>query len=141
MDELILDSHSGPRFSMLLLTLFAGLGVVLAMVGIYGILTYAVIQQTHEMGLRMALGAQPRHVLQRVLRQGVVLTLTGIVIGLVGALWLTRFLTSLLHEISPTDPATFAVIAAGALVMALLASYLPARKATKVDPLVALRYE
>ncbi len=141
MEDLVSESYSEQRFSMLLFTMYAGLGLVLALVGIYGILTYSVIQQRHELGLRMALGAQRGDLLRRVLRQGASLTALGVVIGLAGAFVLTRYLTSMLHEVSPTDPKTYLGIAASALLVALLASYLPARRATKVDPMVAFRYE
>jgi putative ABC transport system permease protein len=139
-DEKILESYGEQRFSMFLFTMFAGLGLVLAMVGIYGILSYSVVQQRREMGLRMALGAQPGHILKTVLRQGLVLAVFGVAVGLVAAFILTRFLASMLHEISPTDPSTYLAIALISVAVALIASYLPARRATKVDPLTVLRY-
>ncbi len=129
------------RLSMALLSLFAGLALLLAGVGLYGLLQYTVMQQVHDIGIRMALGARPKEVLAMALRQGLRLTLVGIALGVTGALALTRAMRGLLYGVSPTDPFTFA---GGALVLAavaLLASYLPARRAAKIDPMTALRYE
>lgn len=138
-DERIVGLYGEQRFSMFLFSLFAALGLVLAMVGIYGILSYAVLQQQREMGLRMALGAQPRHILNAVLHQGFVLALFGVGLGLAAAFVLTRYLASLLYEVSPADPSTYLAIGLISLAVALLASYLPARRATRVDPLTVLR--
>src|SRR5262249_28587325 len=122
-----------------LLMIFAGAALVLAGTGLYGVISCSVAQRTAEIGLRMALGAQAQDVLRLVLGQGIKLTLIGILIGLAGALALTRLMRSLLFEVSATDPATFGVIAGLLAVVALLACYVPARRAMKVDPLVALR--
>jgi len=126
---------------MLLLSAFAGVAMLLAMLGIYGITSYYVTQRTHEIGVRMALGAQIVDVLKLILRRAMLLAVMGIGIGVLGAFAVTRYLTSLLFGVRPFDVLTFAAVALGLVVVALLASLIPARRATKVDPLVALRYE
>jgi putative ABC transport system permease protein len=141
MDDLMNRSLSSARFSLWLLALFAVLGLLLAAIGIYGVMVTAVAQRTHEIGLRMALGAQRRDVLLLVIRQGMFPVLIGVVAGLVAAVGLTRLMSTLLFEVSATDPLTLAVITVLLTIVALLACYIPARRATKVDPLVALRYE
>ena len=125
----------------LLLGIFSAIALVLATAGIYGVMAYFVTQRTREIGIRMALGAQWSDVLKMIMRSGMLLVTIGLVIGLLGALALTRLMTTLLFEVSPTDPITFGVVALCLIVAALLACYIPARRATKVDPLVALRYE
>jgi len=140
--ETMLSGMLAPRrFSMVLLSLFAGIALAVAMIGVYGLLQYATTQQTHDIGIRMALGARRADVLRTVLGQGFRLALAGVVLGLAGALALTRVLSSLLYEVTCTDPMTFAGTAILLAAVALLASYLPARRAARIDPMVALRYE
>jgi putative ABC transport system permease protein len=141
MPEIISETMSDTSFQSLLLSSFAFLALLLTSVGIYGVMAYAVTQRTHEFGIRMALGAHPREILSLVMRRGAQIIFAGVTVGIAGALALTRFLASLLFGIQPRDPFTFAVVAALLAVVALLASYIPARRATKVDPMVALRYE
>jgi len=141
MDQLLSDSLSRTRFTMLLLGVFAVIALVLAAVGVYGLIAYSVTQRTQELGIRIALGAQRRDVLGLVLAQGTRLTLLGIVIGVIAALGLSRLLAALLFGVSTTDPLTFAGVAGLLVAVALLACYIPARRATRVDPIVALRYE
>jgi len=141
MDQRISDSIAPRRFNMFILGLFAGLALMLAAIGIYGIMAFSVVQRTHEIGVRMALGASTRDVLALVMRNGFKLALIGIIVGLVVAFAATRVLSSLLYEVSARDPLIFALDAILLAIAALLACYIPARRATKVDPLVALRYE
>jgi putative ABC transport system permease protein len=141
MDQVFAAAISRERFQMLLLALFAALALVLACVGLYGVISYAVAQRTHEIGVRMALGAQRSHVLRLVIREGMLLTFAGLVLGTAGALAATRVMTDLLYGVTATDAITFISVSALLVLVALLACYLPARRATKVDPLIALRYE
>ena len=141
MQEVVSGSIEQHRFNLFLLGLFAFVALVLAVVGIYGVMSESVSSRTHEIGIRMALGAQPADVLRMVVRQGMSLAAIGIGIGIVGALWLTQFMSKLLYEVSPTDLATFLLIPLVLAVVVLCACLIPARRATRVDPLEALRYE
>ncbi len=141
MEQLLNESVAQPRFRTVLLSLFAGLALALAGIGIYGVMSYAVAQRTHEIGIRMALGAQAHDVLRLVVKQGMRLALIGVASGLAGALALTGLMKKLLFGVSPNDPLTFVLIAFLLTGVALLACWIPARRATKVDPLVALRAE
>jgi putative ABC transport system permease protein len=141
MDTYLARSTSDRRFPMTLLTVFAGLAVVLAGIGIYGVLSYAVTQRTREIGIRVALGAGPEQVLVMVLRAGLGLTLLGVVLGVAGSAIATRALSHLLFGVMPTDPVTFVSVTALLVGIAFLATYLPARRAARVEPMVALRTE
>jgi len=141
MEQVLADSMARQRFSMTLLAVFAAGALLLAAVGIYGVLSYSVAQRTHEFGIRLALGARAINLLRQVVGQSMKLALIGIAVGVAAAIALTRLLKSLLFEVSATDPMTFAAISGLLMLVALLACYLPARRATRVDPLVALRYE
>jgi len=141
MDNLISDSVSPRRFSSVLVAIFAGLALLLAAVGIYGVMSYTVSRRTQEIGLRMALGAQMASVRRMILGQTLKLTLLGVGLGLAGAFVVARFLTSLLFGVGMYDPVTFLGVAALLIAVALAASYIPARRAMRVDPIVALRYE
>src|SRR5579863_811665 len=141
MDDLLTGSVAPERFRMLVLGLFALLAVVLAAVGIYGLVAYSVGQRTHEIGIRMALGAQRRDVRELVLREGALVAALGVGAGVAGALWLTRFFASLLYGVQPTDPATFFCVSLIIVGIALLACWIPARRVMRVDPMVALRHE
>ncbi|HKO44397.1 MAG TPA: ABC transporter permease [Pyrinomonadaceae bacterium] len=141
MTELFARSTSESRFSLLLFGLFAALAVILAAIGIYGVMATAVVQRTHEIGLRMALGAQKRDVLHLIIGQAMVLVVIGMAVGLLAAFALTRLMTSMLFGVSATDPITYVLIAVFFAAVALIASYIPAWRATQVDPLVALRTE
>ncbi|MFZ0701116.1 MAG: FtsX-like permease family protein, partial [Candidatus Acidiferrales bacterium] len=141
MDQDMEVSVAGPKFNTFLLGIFSLAALFLAAIGIYGVLAYTVAQQTHEIGIRMALGAQPRDVMRLVLVQGTRVALVGIAIGLLAAFGLTRLMASLLYGVSASDPLTFAAVSGVLFVVALLACYIPARRAVKVDPIVALRYE
>src|SRR5690242_18289324 len=141
LDQVFAAAISQERFQALMLGLFAALALVLACVGLYGVISYSVVQRTHEIGVRMALGAQPADVLQLVIRQGMTLTLAGLIVGIIAGTFVTRVLTDLLFGVTPRDPLTFAGVPVLLLLVALLACYIPARRATRIDPLAALRCE
>jgi putative ABC transport system permease protein len=141
MTERISNSVARPRYTATLVSLFAVLALVLAAVGIYGVVSYSVLQRTREIGIRIALGAQRRDVLLLGLKQGLGLTVLGVVVGIAGAFALTRVLGSLLYGVTPTDPLTFTMVSLLLTGVALIACWIPARRATRVDPMVALRYE
>jgi ABC-type antimicrobial peptide transport system permease subunit len=136
-----MKSMARTSFILVMLSLAGGMALLLSVVGLYGVLAYSVAQRTHELGIRMALGAQKRDILRLVLSRGVSLTLVGVGIGLAGAFTLTRFLSSLLYGIKPTDPGTLVTVSMLLLAITLIAAYIPARRATKVDPMTALRFE
>ena len=140
MEQLVNDSIARTRFSAFLLAVFAGVALALSAVGIYGVMAYSVEQRTHEIGIRMALGAD-RDVVAMIVRQGMTLAALGVAIGLASAFALTRFLTTLLYQISATDAGSFASVSIVLAAVALVASLIPAYRATKVDPMIALRYE
>jgi putative ABC transport system permease protein len=139
--QLLAETLAARRFTLWLSGLFAALALVLAVIGIYGVIAYSVSQRTRELGIRLALGAQPGEVLKLVVGQGMRLALAGVGIGLAAAFALTRLMLSLLFGVSATDPLTFIMIALLLMAVALAACFVPARRATKVDPMVALRYE
>src|SRR4030095_12635150 len=143
MEQIISQSPAAfmRRFPAVLIGIFAGVALLLASVGIYGVVSYSVSQQTHHIGVRMALGAQASDILKMVLKEGLTVAVAGMAVGVVAALGLMRLLRSLLFGVGTTDAATFAFVLVTLFVVALLACYIPARRATKVDPLVALRYE
>jgi putative ABC transport system permease protein len=144
MHQIVSESMSSQRLPMVLLGTFAGLALVLASIGVYGLISYSVSQRVHEIGIRMALGADKRDVFRMVVGQGLVLALTGVAIGIVAALLLTRLLTSfslLLYGVGASDPITFTTVSVTLILVAALACYIPARRAMRVDPMVALRYE
>jgi putative ABC transport system permease protein len=141
MEQRIADSMSGTRFNATLLGFFGFAALVLASVGVYGVITYFVAQRTHEIGIRVALGARPRDVVGMVMRQGIATTAAGLTLGLVGAAGAARYLGSLLYEVRPNDPVTMGCVAMLLGGAALGACYVPARRATGVDPMVALRHE
>jgi putative ABC transport system permease protein len=141
MDDILADSLAQQRFSMLLLAIFAAVAMTLAGVGIYGVMSYSVAQRTHEIGIRMALGAQTSAVLKLAVGYGMKLVIVGIMIGLIAAFALTRVMSTLLFGVTATDPTTFTLISLLLIAVAALASYIPARRATRVNPITALRYE
>jgi putative ABC transport system permease protein len=141
MDEIRGEAVAPQRLNLMLLSIFAGIAFVLAVVGIYGVMSYAVTQRTHEIGIRMAIGAQPSDVFRMILGQGMFLTIVGMVAGLLGAFGLTRLMATMLFGVKPTDPLTFAGVALLLTAVAFVACYIPGRRATKVDPVNSLRYE
>ena len=141
MNQVMSEWVARSRFNTLLLGLFAALATLLSAVGIFGVMNYSVALRTREIGLRLAVGAQPRQVLLLILKQGLLLTIAGVVLGLAAAFALTRLMSGLLFEVTAFDPATFATISLLLVIVSLLACYLPARRAMRIDPLQALRYE
>jgi putative ABC transport system permease protein len=141
MEERVAVTLETRRFAVVLLGIFGGLALLLAAIGLYGVLAFAVSQRTREIGIHMALGARTRDVLLMVIRQGMSLVVIGVVLGVAGAYAVTRLIRSLLFEVGTTDPLTFVLVSVLLAVVGFVACYLPARRATKVDPLVALRYE
>jgi len=141
MSEVIASSLAERQFSMILFGIFAALALLLASIGIYGVVSYLAGQRTHEIGVRMAMGARPRDVLRLVLGQGLKMAFLGVAVGIPAALALTRLMANLLFGVSATDPITFAGVGIILTFVALLACFVPARRATRVDPIVALRYE
>jgi putative ABC transport system permease protein len=141
MSNIVSESIAPQRLTMLIAALFAVLALVLAMIGLYGVISYSVAQRTHEFGIRMAVGAAKGDILQLIVTHGFSLAMTGILAGIVGSLALRRILASLLFGITPTDPLTFGAVALLLVGVALLACYIPARRAAAVDPMVALRHE
>jgi putative ABC transport system permease protein len=141
MDQLFANSLAGQRFNTSLLGVFAAVALLLAMIGVFGVINYSVAQRTHEIGIRLALGAQRRDVFRLIVGQGLLLAFVGVVVGTAGSVALTRLIAGMLYGVSPTDGPTFVVVSLIVTMVAFLACYLPARRATRVDPLVALRYE
>jgi len=141
MDQVVDQSLAGDRFSTVLFASFAGVALLLAGIGIYGVMSFTVAQRTHEIGLRMALGAAPKHVLGLVLKEGLLLALIGLVMGLSGTYFVGRMMKSLLYQVTAVDPGALSTVSVVLLFSALLACYIPAQRATQVDPLVALRQE
>jgi len=141
MDQVVSSSISDKRFNALLLGVFAALALILAAAGIYGVMAFSVAQRTHEIGVRMALGAQVRDVLRLIIGQGMILVIIGVGAGLIASLALTRLVKTLLFNVSATDPTTLVVVTITLIVIALLACWIPARRAAKVDPTMALRFE
>ena len=141
MDEMMANSANQPRFNAFLFSLFAAVALLLTVIGLYGVMAYSVVQKTHEIGIRMALGADPAELLRMVLRRTVVLVVAGLGAGIAIGLGVTRFLASMLFAVHPLDWPTYAAVVAILLGVGLLAGYVPARRASRVDPMVALRYE
>jgi predicted permease len=141
MERILSDSVAERRLNTMLLSIFAAVALILAAVGIYGILSYSVAQRTHEIGIRMALGARTTNVMSLIVGQGIKVVLVGVIIGIAGALALSQLLATLLYEVSATDPLTFVLIPLVLIGVALVASFIPARRAMKVDPMIALRHE
>ena len=141
MEQILSTSLSFQRFTMALMSIFAALALILAAIGTYGVIAYSIAQRTHEIGIRMALGAHPAEVLRMVIRQGMTLAAIGLALGVAGALEATRLLASQLYGVRPADPIVLAVVVVLLALVAFVACYIPARRASRVDPLVALRYE
>jgi ABC-type antimicrobial peptide transport system permease subunit len=141
MEQVLAQGVSRQHFNMLLLSIFAGIALILAAIGIYGLMSYAVEQQTQDLGIRMALGADRAQILKLIIRQGMTSTLIGVAVGLAAALGITRVLSSLLYGVKASDPSIFAAVAVVLTAVAAFATYIPARRAMNVDPVIALRDE
>jgi putative ABC transport system permease protein len=141
LEQLVSQSIAPRRFAMLLLGIFSALALLLAIVGIYGVISYSVSRRTHEIGVRMALGAPHSDVARLVIRQGMILTLTGLALGLAGSVALSRLIATQLYQVTATDPLTYGIVMLVIATVALIACVVPARRATRVDPMEALRYE
>jgi putative ABC transport system permease protein len=141
MADVVHKSMAARRFDTFLMSIFAAAALFMAAIGLYGVISYSVTQRIHEIGVRMALGAARRDVVRLVVGQGMTLTILGVAIGLAGSLGLTRLLSNMLYEVPATDPLTFLTVSLALIAVAFLASYIPSRRATRVDPIVALRYE
>ena len=141
MEQVVQGSFKQSGFAATILVIFAALALLLAALGIYGVMSYLVAQRTNEIGIRMALGANRKDVMKLILKHGIILAIVGVVIGIIASFALTRLMSDLLFGVSPTDPATFIVIPLVSIFVAFVSCFLPARSATKVDPIVALRYE
>ena len=141
MDSYLGESLAQARFSMIALGLFAAMAMALACIGIFGVMSYSVSQRTKEIGIRMALGAQRSAVTQQIVKQGAILIGSAIFLGMVGSLALSRFLSGMVFEVTPSDPATFVVVSTGLAAVALTACYIPAHRASQVDPVIALKAE
>jgi putative ABC transport system permease protein len=134
-------SYSQPRFGFLLMGIFAGIGLILVTIGVYSVIAYTTARRTHEIGIRIALGAQPQSILRLIVGQGGRMALLGIALGLIASFALTRLIVSMLFQVKPNDPLIFAAVSLLLLAVTLVACYIPARRAMRVDPMVALRYE
>lgn len=141
MEEVVTDEIGRPRIEMFVLSAFGGLALLLAGVGVYGVMSYSIAQRTREIGIRMALGARLKDVMSMVMRQGIILITFGLIIGFAGAMMLTKMMKSMIYGIGVTDPAVFVTTCALLVFSALMATYFPARRATKIDPQIALRNE
>jgi putative ABC transport system permease protein len=141
MEEYVAASIAQRRFTSLLCAIFAGAGLLLAIVGLFGVMSYSVVQRTHEIGVRVAVGAEKTDILRLILKEGMIITSAGLAVGLVGTLALSSILKSQLFGVTATDPFTFFGVIFALAIVALVACYIPARRATRVDPMVALRYE
>ena len=141
MDDVVDSANARPRFTLVLLATFAGVALVLASIGIFGVISYAVTRRTHEIGVRLALGATPANVVSLIIGQGMRVVLGGVVVGLGGALLVTRLMRTMVYGVTVTDPLTYAGVAMLLVGVALVASYIPARRATRIDPLSAMRAE
>jgi len=141
MDQVIAASQERRRFNLLLLSLFAGLSLLLTIVGVYGVVSYSVTQRVHEIGVRTALGASPSQIVKLIVKQGMLPALIGIAVGLLGAFAVTRVMSGMLYQVTPHDPVVFLFAAGTLILVALLATFIPAQRATRINPVGALRLE